>query len=165
MRPLRLALTAGLLAVLSSAGADSIPKDKLDDQKVFVGDPKKFSKPAEIRFIALVKSAPEYKTIKQESLKTSDARYWILMTQAQERVAKSITRVAREHKFDLVCEKGTLEPFGIKAPEMTKLVKQNIAGESQSDAQSKDGKHKIETLTEPELETLKSKVRVKVEGD
>ena len=60
MRPFSLALTFALLAVLSSAGADSIPKDKLDEQKVFGGDPKKFSKPAEIQFVALVKSTDGY---------------------------------------------------------------------------------------------------------
>ena len=119
-----------LMAVPLSAAADSIGKNDIDTQKIFWGDPQKFSKPAEISFVALVEKTPEYKTIVKEKLDSSGARYWILMTEAQERVTKSIVRVARKNKFDLVCDRGYLEPLGFDAPDITKLVEKDLTGKS-----------------------------------
>jgi len=108
--------------------AASIAKDDIEPQKIFWGDPQMFSKPAEIDFVALVESTPEYRTLVNESLESSDARYWILMTQAQERVTRSIIRVARKRRFDLVCEKDYLEPLGIEAEDITSLVEKDLTG-------------------------------------
>ncbi len=119
-----------LAAVPLCASAASIAKDDVDSQKIFWGNSQQFSKPAEINLVALIKKTPEYKTIVKESLDSSGAKYWILMAQAQERVTKSIVRVARKNQFDLVCETGYLGALGIEVKDITTLVEKDLTGKS-----------------------------------
>jgi hypothetical protein len=134
------------------AWAGSVPEDDRDSQKIFRGDAKSFSKPAEIEFVALVKCTPEYKIIKAESLKSGAAKYWILMAKAQERVLKSITKIAREKKYDIVCEKGYLKKFDIEAKDITDLIEEDLTGESDDD--KKDPK-----LDGANIEDIKKKLK------
>ena len=120
-----------LTAVPLCASAASIAEDDVDSQKIFWGNSQQFSKPAEINLVALIEKTPEYKNIVKEKLDSSGAKYWILMTQAQERVTKSIVRVARKKKFDLVCEAGYLGALGIEAKDVTALVEKDLTGNSE----------------------------------
>jgi len=112
------------------ASAASIAKDDVDPQKIFWGNSQQFSKPAEINLVALIEKTPEYKKLVKEKLDSSGAKYWILMTQAQERVTTSIVRVARAKQFDLVCETGYLGSLGIEAKDITELVEKDLTGKS-----------------------------------
>jgi len=162
MRTFSVILALTLIVTPLCVVADSIPEDKIDKQKLFRGDLKRFSKPAEIQFVELVKNTPEYEAIKKESLKSADARYWILMTQAQERVTRSIVRVAREKQFDVVCEKGYLKSLGVEAKDITELIEEDLTGKSDSGSASGDKKPGKRSLSESDIEELKSKLKVQL---
>jgi len=161
MRTFSVILVLTLVAVPVCAVAESVPEKKIDEQKVFKGDLKQFAKPAEIEFVKLVKSTPEFETIKTESLKSSDARYWILMTQAQERVTRSIVRVARAEQFDVVCEKGYLKSLGIEAKDITDLIKEDLTDKADSDGSSGAGEP-TKPSSETDIENLKSKLKAQL---
>jgi len=120
-----------LTAVPLCASAASIAKENVDPQKIFWGNSQQFSKPAEINLVTLIEKTPEYKKLVNKKLDSSDAKYWILMTQAQERVTKSIVRVARTKQFDLICETGYLGSLGIETNDITKLVEKDLTEKSE----------------------------------
>jgi hypothetical protein len=120
-----------LTVVPLCALAVSIAEDDVDSEKIFWGNSQQFSKAAEINLVALIEKTPEYKNIVKEKMDSSGAKYWILMTQAQERVTKSIVRVARKKQFDLVCEAGYLGALSIEAKDITALVEKDLAGKSE----------------------------------
>lgn len=155
---LKLVFLAIILAALllpASVNAESVPEDDRDKHKIFKGDGKAFSKPAEIKFVELVKCTPEYIILKKESLKSSDAKYWIFMAKAQERVLKAITKIAREKKYDIVCEKDYLKKFDIKAKDITDLIKEELTGKSDDDKKDK----KDPKIDEADIEDLKKKIK------
>ena len=119
-----------LAAVPLCASAASIAEDDVDPQKIFWGNSQQFSKAAEINLVTLIGKTPEYKKIVKEKLDSSGAKYWILMIQAQERVTKSIVRVARKEQFDLVCETGYLGSLGVEAKDITELVEKDLTRKS-----------------------------------
>ncbi len=151
----RLLIIVAILSVMMvpiCAWAESVPEADRDSHNVFSGDLKGFSKPAEISFVDLVKCTAEYKTIEKDSLKSTDAKYWILMAKAQEVVLNAITKIAREKKYDIVCEKGYLAKFDIKATDITDFIKQELTGGS---APAK----KITNLDSANVDDIKSKIK------
>lgn len=101
------------LACAAVAESYSIPADKLDDQKVFWGNPAKFEKPASVDYKAIVMATSEYKSIKQNKIEAGSAKYWILISQASEKAVKAIAAVGKESQYDLIVAKGYLESVGL----------------------------------------------------
>ncbi len=101
------------LACAAVAESYAIPADKLDDQKVFWGNPAKFEKPASVDYKAIVTATSEYKSIKQNKIEAGSAKYWILISQASEKAVKAIAAVGKESQYDLIVAKGYLESVGL----------------------------------------------------
>jgi hypothetical protein len=101
------------LACAAVAESYAIPADKLDDQKVFWGNPAKFEKPASVDYKAVVMATEEYKSIKQNKIEAGSAKYWILISQASEKAVKAIAAVGKESQYDLIVAKGYLESVGL----------------------------------------------------
>lgn len=101
------------LACAAVAESYSIPADKVDDQKIFWGNPAKFEKPAFVDYKVVVMATDEYKSIKQNKIETGSAKYWILISQASERAVKTVAAFGKESEYDLIVAKGYLEGLGL----------------------------------------------------
>jgi len=122
-----------LLIVTCVAVAQSyaIPPEAVDEQKIFWGNPASFSKPAAVDFKAAVMATEEYKSIRKEKVQPGTGRYWILISQASERVVRAISAVGKDAGFDLVVMKGYLESVNIQAnpPDITEAVVKKLGTE------------------------------------
>ncbi len=101
------------LACAAMAESYSVPADKVNEQKVFWGNPAKFEKPAAVDYKAIVMATDEYKSIKQNKIDTGSAKYWILISQASEKAVKAVAAVGKESQYDLIVAKGYLESVGL----------------------------------------------------
>ncbi len=101
------------LACAAMAESYSIPADKVNEQKVFWGNPAKFEKPASVDYKVVVMATDEYKSIKQNKIEAGSAKYWILISQASEKAVKAVAAVGKESQYDLIVAKGYLESVGL----------------------------------------------------
>jgi len=101
------------LACAAMAESYTIPADKVNDQKIFWGNPAKFEKPASVDYKAVVMATDEYKSIKQNKIEAGSAKYWILISQASEKAVKAVAAVGKEGPYDLIAAKGYLESVGL----------------------------------------------------
>lgn len=116
------------LAAVVVAESYSIPPDKVDEQKIFWGSPGQFSKPAEVDYKAAVMETEEFKSIKKNKIEPGTAKYWLLISQASERVVKAIAAVAKDSGHDLVVAKGYLAGIGMEVPveDLTEKILERI---------------------------------------
>ena len=120
-----------LVPELAAEDTHSIPAEKVDCGAICWGDASGFAKPAYVDYKALIASTPEYKEMKKKKLSSSDPASWILMSKAADRVASAINEVAKDTGYDLICEKQywTKMELGVRAPDITRLVRAKIAQE------------------------------------
>ncbi len=106
----------------------SIPPDKVDEQKIFWGSPGQFAKPAEVDYKAAVMETDEFKSIRKNKIEPGTAKYWLLISQASERVVKAIASVAKDTGHDLVVAKGYLAEIGVQVPaeDLTEKILERI---------------------------------------
>ncbi len=62
--------------------------------KIYYGDPYNFKMPGEIRAYKVFNVISEFKQIKEENIKSSDAEYWILMRRANKKFRLALKRVS-----------------------------------------------------------------------
>ena len=92
-------------------------------QKIYSGDAKNFSNPAGIDFVELLKETKEYKYIVKKRIKSGTGKYWILISQASDRVVKSLSGF----EYDLIADIDYLKELKIKYTDITKKVKKKLA--------------------------------------
>lgn len=116
------------LAAMVVAESYSIPPDKVDEQKIFWGSPGQFAKPAEVDYKAAVMETDEFKSIRKNKIEPGTAKYWLLISQASERVVKAIASVAKDTGHDLVVAKGYLAEIGVQVPaeDLTEKILERI---------------------------------------
>lgn len=107
-------LAALIVTSVALAELYSIPADQLDPQKIYWGSASGFEKPSEVQYDELVKETPEYKELKKKKIERGTGKYWILMSQASDRVVKAISQVGQETEYDLIAAQGYLG--GLKPP-------------------------------------------------
>lgn len=143
-RPTPTVCTVGVLvlclALSGPALGLTIPKEQFDPQKIFSGNPKEFAKPAEVDIDKVVKSTPEYLTIKKQKIKRGTGKFWILMSQASARSMRAIAEVAKGLKYDLVTKKGYLGKLKppIPADDITDKVVAKITGKDKKGGKKKE---------------------------
>ena len=98
-----------LVAATVPAIAASIPKDQLDKKKIYWGNDENFSKPASVDYTHLIKVTPEFKKIKNDKIERGSGKYWILVSQASDRVVKALAYVGEKSDYDLICANGYLK--------------------------------------------------------
>lgn len=122
----RLGLVAAvcLLVAVTLAFGDSIPKDKIDESKIYHGSASSFEKAAEVDMDKVLAATPEYKEITKEKVKRGTGKYWLLQGDASNRAIKAIKEVADDTDFDLIAEKGYLGKLKppVESKDITKLV-------------------------------------------
>lgn len=118
-----------LCALALPAFAKSIPDDQLDRSKIYYGSPENFEKPAEVDIEKAIQATPEWKEITRKKIDSGTARYWILITDATDRVYKAISEVGDDSGYDLIAEKGylgKLEP-AVSSKDVTKDIIEKVS--------------------------------------
>lgn len=119
-----IAVALCLLSPATLVAGDSIPKDKVDESKIYHGSPSSFEKAAEVDIEKVMIATPEYQEITKNKIKRGTAKYWLLQGDASNRALKAVSEVAKETDYDLIAEKGylgKLEP-AVESKDITKLV-------------------------------------------
>ncbi len=118
IRAFILMLIVGIGAFSSAAQGVtySIPPESLDLTRVYWGDYKEFTKPAEVRYEDVLRSTPEYDQIKKKKIARGTGKYWILLSQASDRAIKAIAAVGGEADYDFVTGTGYLEALDPPIP-------------------------------------------------
>lgn len=115
---------------LALVHADSIPEDQVDSSQIYVGSASSFASAAEVDAEKALQATPEYQEIKRKKIDSGTGKYWILVSQANDRVYRAISDVASESGYDLVAEKGylgSLDP-AVSSTDITKEVIEKISG-------------------------------------
>jgi hypothetical protein len=118
-----------LLALHTPAVAADGEKEKkivVNEQMVLYGNAQKFSKPATLKSADVFKNIPAYKQIQSEGLTQKDAKYWILLEQANQVFSKSLAEVAKDKSYDLVTEAGGITADGVTIPDITAAVNEKV---------------------------------------
>jgi hypothetical protein len=90
------------------------PKKSVDADDVYVGDAKKWDKPAEVDADKVYAKIDEYKQIVDGGLKPGDAKYEILMCKASKRFYAAVKKSAKDGGYDLVAKIGAVK--GVSTP-------------------------------------------------
>ena len=97
-----------VLIVFCAGSTYTIPTDEIDTQKIFYGTGTSFQNPAEIDYEVVLRETPEFKEVEEKKIEPGTGKYWILLSQASDRVVKCITEVSQEQSYDLISLQGYL---------------------------------------------------------
>ncbi len=106
------------------ASTYSIPLEKIDIQKVYLGEATGFEKAAKVDYESVIKATPEYEEVKRKHIEPGTGKYWILLSQASNRAVRAISEVGQHTGYDFIAAQaylGGLEP-GIPSEDITPLV-------------------------------------------
>ncbi|MBI1849017.1 MAG: hypothetical protein HYR85_01605 [Planctomycetes bacterium] len=110
-------------AVAWATGApDGDKKITVNEQMVLLGNAQKFTKAATVNTAEVFKNIPSYKQIKTDGLTEKDAKYWILLEQANKDFNKALGEVAKAGSHDLVTEAGGITANGVDVADLTEAV-------------------------------------------
>lgn len=113
-----------VLMVFCAGSTYTIPEDEINTQKVFFGTCTQFKNPAEIDYETIIRQTPEYKEVMRKKLEAGTAKYWLLMSEASDRVVKYVNEVAQEEQYDLISSQGYLS--SLKKPIPVQNVTQSV---------------------------------------
>lgn len=85
------------------------PKKSVDPADVYVGDARKWDKPAEVDADAVYAKIDEYKEIVEKGLKADDPKYEILLAKASKRFSCAVKKAAKDGGYDLVAKIGSVK--------------------------------------------------------
>ena len=125
-----LSLVVALTAAI--AGAYTVPKEQLDAKRVFWGSAVGFERAGEIDYKRVIKETPEYNEIVKKRIQRGTGKYWILLSQASDRVVRTISQVGQKTECDLIASRGYLaglEP-PIPAEDITQLLLDRLQGKA-----------------------------------
>lgn len=97
------------------------PKKSVEAADVYLGDARKWDKPAEVDADKVYAKIDEYKEIVEKGLKADDPKYEILMSKASKRFTCAVKKAAKDGGYDLVARIGSVK--GVDAvPDITSDV-------------------------------------------
>ncbi len=85
------------------------PKKSVDAADVYLGDARKWDKPAEVDADKVYAKIDEYKEIVEKGLKPDDPKYEILMSKASKRFTCAVKKAAKDGSYDLVARVGAVK--------------------------------------------------------
>ncbi|HOZ48493.1 MAG TPA: hypothetical protein PLO37_19790 [Candidatus Hydrogenedentes bacterium] len=132
----KLAVLALLLASgVASAESYAVPKEQLDTKKVYWGTPSGFERAAEIDYQRVIQETPEYDEIKRKKIERGTGKYWILLSQASDRVVRGIAQVGQSTGCDLIVCRGYLSGLEppIPAEDVTQRLLDSLNGKDAKD--------------------------------
>ena len=102
-------VTALIAAIpLVAVAAQSIPDAQIDKSRIFYGSAAEFAAPAEVDMDSALQATPEFQEIVKKKVENGTGKYWILVSEASDRVHRAIADVGRATEYDLIAEKGYL---------------------------------------------------------
>ena len=121
-----LVFCAFLYLIGAVAWASGVPdgdkKLTVNEQMVLLGNAQKFTKAATVNSAEVFKNIPAYKQIQTDGLTEKDAKYWILLEQANKDFNKALGEVAKAGSLDLVAEAGGITANGVDVADLTEAV-------------------------------------------
>lgn len=94
---------------------------------VYFGHKEKFSQPCTLSRKDVFEVIPAYRTIKEEGLDKSSARYYFLIERANRVFRAAVRAVAVKLGYDLVVERGGIKSSkGVRVPDITRAVIRKI---------------------------------------
>lgn len=113
-----------VIIICSSISSYSIPEKELSIEKIYFGSGTNFGNPAELDYQKIIGETPEYKEIIEKKMEAGTGKYWILLSQASDRVVKSIQSFATANSYDLIASIGYLSSLTTPIPSIniTSLV-------------------------------------------
>jgi len=116
----------------ASTPTETTEEKPLDLKEVYWGNANDYEKPACVDYEEIVRETPEYKKIEDKELKRGTGEYWILMSQASDRVVKTIAQVGEIIDCDLILGRAYAKEKASEAydHDITKVVKKMLAGKS-----------------------------------
>ena len=123
-----------VVLAVNAAFAHKIAPDQLDPKKIYWGSASSFEKPGEIDYERIIKATPEYAEIKKKRIQRGTGKYWILLSQASDRVVRAISQVGQKSDYNLIAARGYLMGLDtpIQAEDMTQLLLTNLKGKPKS---------------------------------
>jgi len=120
-----------LVCVTVAYAEFSIPADEVDSNQIFSGTPTSFSNPAEVDVEELLRYTPEHKEIRKKKIDRGTGRFWILHSNATDRVYRAITKYSENSDYDLIANKGYLGGLStpIDADDVTKALKKLVSND------------------------------------
>jgi len=144
------ALIASVLTVLpGTAGEPGVPaaeseaaaseRYKVQEEKIYYGDPKNFRNPAVLDAAKIYNEIPAYQKIIQKGLTRNDPEYWPLMQKASNVFVRALKAVCKEKGIDLVGEVSSITCESAAVPEITEAViaavrENKLAAETECDS-------------------------------
>lgn len=110
------------------AGTYAVPKEQMDPKRIYWGSAGNFERAGEIDYERIIKETPEYLEIKKQKIERGTGKYWILLSQASDRVVRAISKVGQDTNCDLIVARGylsRLEP-PIPAEDVTQRLLDSI---------------------------------------
>jgi len=106
----------------SEAPDDEKKKITVDEEKVYLGSPKKFKKAGVVNLAKIFRETEPYKKILRDKLDRNDPKYRILLVEANKIAKKAMQRIRDQEGYDLIVEEGHLTIEGEDVPDITDKV-------------------------------------------
>lgn len=118
--PFRTPTAAPARTHLPAAASEPEPQEvKIDEEKIYFGDVRRFSKPATVDAQKVYNRIPAYRKIVEKGLSRDDPEYWPLMRKAASEFTRVIKAVSRAGGYDLVGEVGSITSDEDEIPDVT----------------------------------------------
>ncbi len=108
-------------------------KYKVQEEKIYYGDPKNFHNPAVLDAAKIYNEIPAYQKIVQKGLTKNDPEYWPLMQKASNVFVRSLKAVCKEKGVDLVGEVSSISCDHDQVPDITEAVIEAVKGDKLAD--------------------------------
>ena len=83
-------------------------RSRIDEPRVYLGDPDRFDRPATVDLDAIYAEIPEYREIRSRGLGRDDARYTFLLLKSSRRFLRALERIAERDGYDLIAGQGAI---------------------------------------------------------
>jgi hypothetical protein len=99
--------------------APLLAKTKIDTDKIYYGDARKYSRPAVVEADKVYRRIPAYQEILERKLTRNDPDYWPLVRKASQAFVKALRKVCKAKSYDLVGEVHSISIEGQTIPDIT----------------------------------------------
>lgn len=109
----------------------TIAENEIDAKDVYfdLNDGKEITSPRCVYLAQLIRQTQQFRDIQKNQYAHDDAKYWILISQANELAHKAITRFAKANKLAFICERRILFAVLRKQKEFEKFTDQQLTTE------------------------------------
>ena len=150
-RLIALAFLGTVLGVLPLGIPSLSAKTKVDADKIYYGDARKFSRPAVVDAVKVYRQIPAHKELIERKLTRNDPDYWPLMRKASQSFSRALRKVCQDKRYDLVGEVDTIAIDDHAVPEITSEVIASLADKPRSGKE--DGKPAVASPQDPPAKT------------